>query len=321
MTILKLKARARWLRDLPSQTALAVLNEKRLRLWLGKRHRAAVSRHARRLPDLDAIGNDIVAQLNRKGVCVTTLDALKIHGAAEVVETAWALSSDFAPEARALAAGGRQFIIVPPAEIVRNPNIYRIGLHERLLDIVESYIGLPVAYDGVAINYTVADGQEVATRKWHRDREDRRMLKVAIYLHDVDEEGGPFQCIARQDTIRNDIDGYRYEFGEDPLLKARLGPDYIDDMVSCTGLKGTVVFCDTARFFHRGKPATARDRAALFYSYFASPPRHPFLCERSGIDRGEALGMIEGLDERQRRAALWRRQLSPVMRMIPPASV
>jgi len=321
MTILKLKGRARWLRDLPSQAALAVLNERRVRLWLGKRHRAAVTRHARRLPDLDAIGNDVVAQLNRKGVCVTTLDALRIHGAAEVVDAAWQLSSHFAPEARALARDGRQFIIVPPLQIVRNPDIYRLGLHERLLDIVESYIGLPVAYDGVAINYTVADGLEIATRKWHRDREDRRMLKVAIYLHDVDEEGGPFQCIARQDTVRSDIDGYHYEFGEDPLLKARLGPDYADDVVSCTGLKGTVVFCDTARFFHRGKPATGRDRAALFYSYFANPPRHPFLCERSGIDRSEALQMIEGLPDRQRRAALWRRQLSPVMRMIPPASV
>lgn len=321
MTTLISKGRARWLRDLPSRAALALLNERRLRLWLGKRHEAAMDRHALRLPDLDLLGNRIVETLNHRGVCITALDDLNIPDAAKAVDTAWRLGTDFAPRAHALAKAGQQFIIVPPADIVRNPEIFRLGLHERLLDIAESYIGLPVAYDGAAINYTVADGLEVATRKWHRDREDRRMLKVVIYLHDVDEDGGPFQCIARQDTVRNDIDGYHYEFGEDPMLRKRLGPDYADDLTSCAGPKGTVVFCDTARFFHRGKPATARDRAALFYSYFASPPRHPFLCERSGIDRTEALDMIAGLTSRQRRAALWRRELPSIMRLIPSASV
>ncbi|PNU04337.1 hypothetical protein [Novosphingobium guangzhouense] len=321
MTTLISKGRARWLRDLPSRAALALLNERRLRLWLGKRHEAALQRHAPDLPDLDPLGNHIVETLNSKGVCITNLDDLRIPGAHDVVESAWRLSSDFAPQARTLAKGGQQFIIVPPAEIVRHPQIFRLGLHERLLDIVESYLGLPAAYDGAAINYTVADGLEIATRKWHRDREDRRMLKVAVYLHDVDDEGGPFECIARKDPVRNDIDGYHYEFGYDAMLKQRLGADYANDLTSCTGRKGTVVFCDTARFFHRGKPPTGRDRAAIFYSYFANPPRHPFLCERSGISRDEALGMIEGLSFRQRRAALWRREVPPIMRLIPSASV
>lgn len=315
------KGRAKWLRDLPSRVAFNVLNERRLRLWLGQRHAAALNRHSHSLPQMDPLGAAIVDAVNTHGVYVTTLDALGVPGSASLMDLAGPLADDFAEDARTLAAEGQQFIIVPPAEIVRNPQIFRWGLHDRLLDIAESYIGLPVAYDGVVINYTVADGLEIATRQWHRDREDRRMLKIAIYLHEVDDEGGPFECISLPDTVRSDDEGYRYEFGSEDSLRQRLGADFSRDRRSCTGLKGTVVFADTARFFHRGKPATGRDRAALFYSYFANPPRHPFLCERSGISRAEVRHMVNGMPERQRSAALWPRHLPPVLRIIPPASL
>lgn len=248
----------------------------------------------------------------------TEFDAMKPQ---DVVDLAWKLAQDFAPDARALAKDGQQFIIVPPERIVENPAIFQWGLQDRLLDIAESYIGLPVAYDGVAINYTVADGREVSTRKWHRDWEDRRMLKVAVYIHDVDTDGGPFEAIARHDTVQSDQQGYSYELADDAELARRLGPDFAQDVVSCTGRRGTVIFCDTARFFHRGKPATARDRAALFYSYFANPPRHPFLCERTGLDYADAVRLSVTMPPRQRLAATWRRQLPPVLRMIPPASL
>ncbi|MEE4453624.1 hypothetical protein [Novosphingobium resinovorum] len=313
--------RARWLRDLPSRSALKVLNERRVRGWLGRRHAAAIARHDARLPPIDGAGQAIVDRLERCGVCITTLDALAIPGSEALVETAAALAQAFAPEARALSRAGQAFIIVPPADIAANPRIFHWGLEDRLLDIAERYIGLPAAYDGVAINYTVADGREISTRKWHRDWEDRRMLKVAVYLHDVDTGGGPFECIARQDTVQSDREGYNYDLADDDALARRLGEDFARDVVSCTGPRGTVVFCDTARFFHRGKPATTRDRAALFYSYFANPPRHPFLCERTGLGRADALALAEGLPERQRRAALWRGQLSPLLRMIPSASL
>ncbi|HUD30537.1 MAG TPA: hypothetical protein VMQ93_16835 [Novosphingobium sp.] len=318
--------RARWLRDLPARTALKAFNQRHVREWLGQRHAAAVDRHAARLPATDEVARGIVHALNRNGVCVTTLDALGLDTAgtpagADVVALASDLSQAFAEEARALARGGQQFIIVPPEQIVRNPAIFEWGLQDRLLDIAESYIGLPVAYDGVAINYTVADGREISTRKWHRDWEDRRMLKVAVYVHDVDAQGGPFEAIARHDTVQSDREGYSYELADDAELARRLGADFADDVVSCVGKRGTVVFCDTARFFHRGKPATARDRAALFYSYFASPPRHPFLCERTGVERADAVRMSSVLPPRQRRAANWRRHISPMLRLIPPASL
>ncbi|MGH6745441.1 hypothetical protein [Novosphingobium sp.] len=312
---------SQWLRDLPARTTLKLFNQRHVRSWLGHRYDATVLRHRAALPPLSLPDARIVEDLDTRGIHVTTLGALAIPGGEAVLSRAAALAENFADSARALSREGRSFIIVPPEKIVRSAMIFRWGLQDRLLDIAEAYLGLPAAYDGVAINYTVADGRAVSTRKWHRDWEDRRMLKVAVYLHAVDDAGGPFQQISRPDTLQDDLKGFTYALSDDRELEQRLGAGYEADVVSCEGPRGTVVFCDTARYFHRGKPAISRDRAALFYSYFADPPRHPFLCERTGLSRADIEWMVRRLPERQRRAALWRRRLPPLLKLIPPASL
>ena len=91
------------------------------------------------------------------------------------------------------------------------------------------------------------------SRLWHLDREDRRMLKIIIYLNDVSEEGGPFQYIPKSLTST---------ISSDRLIVLYYG--YIDDKTmeqvvpqskwkSCLGSAGTVVIADTASNFHRGK--------------------------------------------------------------------
>ena len=313
--------RRRWLRDLPARTALKLFNRPRVSILLGRRYGKARHFHKQALPPLKDLDAGIVAALETDGIYITTIDALGLADAEAVLSESRALAEGFAQEAREHVAKGEVFTIVPPERLFGHPAIYLLGLQDRLLDIAENYLGLPPAYDGVTINYTVADGREVSTRKWHRDWEDRRMLKVAIYLHDVDEDAGPFQMIKRHDTLQNDKDGFNYELADDATLLDRLGPSYADDIVSCCGKAGTVIFTDTARFFHRGKPATGRDRMAIFYSYFAQNPRHPFLCERTGMPRGDVARLTTKLPKRQKRAAQWRKRLSIALRMIPPASL
>jgi hypothetical protein len=316
-----LERRMQWLRDFPSRTALRLANHPSVRETLGKRHDAALARHRPCLPTLDPMGRTIVDALEQDGVFVTQIDTLDLPGSEAMIDTSALLASRFAAEAHELAKQGQTFLYVPPEQIVANPRVFRWGLQEQLLDIAEAYIGLPVAYDGAIINYTVADGRAVSTRKWHRDWEDRRMLKVAVYLHDVDHAGGPFQIVSRHGTTQNDRSGFSYELADDAELETRLGHPVAPYMVSCEGGRGTVIFTDTARFYHRGKPATERDRSAIFYSYFAQQPRHPFLCERTGIKRRDLRDLAKFLPPRQRSAVLWRSRLSPFMRMIPSASL
>ena len=313
--------RRRWLRDLPARMALKLFNRPRVRIILGRKYGKALYIHQPALPSLTGIDAKIVSALEKDGIFITTIEALGLANGDRVVGEAKALAESFAQEAHEQIAKGEVFTFVPPDRVIDYPSIYLLGLQDRLLDIAESYIGLPPAYDGVTINYTVADGREVSTRKWHRDWEDRRMLKVALYLHDVDEDAGPFQMIKRQDTMQNDHDGFNYELADHATLVERLGPSYADDIISCCGPAGTVIFTDTARFFHRGKPATARDRMAIFYSYFAQNPRHPFLCERTGMLRGDVVRLTTALPQRQQSAALWRKRLSIALRIIPPAGL
>jgi len=313
--------RVRWLSDLPSRTALKLFNRPRVRNILGHRHDRALLDHQPTLPRLNGVDAEVVAALEKDGVYITNIEALGLSGGDEVVRKAADLARNFETEAHQLAANGEVFIIVPSERVVSDPAIYHLGLQDRLLDIAENYIGLPPAYDGVTINYTIADGREISTRKWHRDWEDRRMMKVAIYLSDVDETSGPFQLIRRHDTMQNDAEGFNYDLADDEALMERLGPTYVDDIVSCCGPAGTVIFADTARFFHRGKPATAKDRMAIFYSYFAHRPRHPFLCERTGMRRSEIDLLAKPLPPRQKGAALWRKKISRALRLIPPATL
>jgi len=176
------------------------------------------------------------------------------------------------------------------------------------LKIVEGYLGLPPAYDGPKVAYTPADGRQAGTRLWHRDREDRRMMKIAVYLTDVPDSGGPLQCLKREvydGPVNRD---FSYPVLTHAQLERKLGrPIVDDDITSCTGPAGTVVFMDTARLYHRGKPALDTARRAVFQSYFSRNPRHPFFCERSDLSRAEMAHFATELSSpAQRNAVCWR---------------
>ncbi|WP_277969244.1 hypothetical protein [Sphingomonas echinoides] len=286
-----------------------------------RRYDADRARHRARLPGLTPIVAEIVHGLEADGVFQTDLATLGLDGSAAMVADASALVARWADRLRAEARAGQEFLKVPPAEIAANPAIYQFGLHPVLLDLAEAYLGLPVAYDGVNLQYTVADGRAVSTRKWHRDREDRRMIKLAVYLSDVDADSGPFQLLPADGPVA-DADGRHDRFylddREDREIDGRILGVH---PITCEGVAGTVVVADTARFFHRGKPATGGDRAALFYSYFARVPQRPYFCYRSGLSRHDIAALTTDLSQRQRDAAAWRQRLPLPWRLIPPSRV
>jgi hypothetical protein len=309
------------MRDIPARMALRCTNSGAINHMLMQRHDRALALHRDSLPQLSGIDLQIVEGLRRDGIFVTTLAALDLPGSDEMLAAGQALGGAFAREARSRSDEGADFTIVPPTSIASRPEIFAWGLNERLLDIVEAYLGVPVGYDGVNLIYTVADGKAVGPRCWHTDWEDQRTIKIGIYCNDVAAGGGPFQLIRRRDPYQGGTHGYRYILADDAMLAERIGTDYQRDLVSCEGPAGTVFFCETAEYFHRGQPAHRADRTALFHSYFARTPRHPFFCERSGLSRRQIADLARHLNARQRASALWRRELPWLVRFIPPASL
>lgn len=310
-----------WMRDLPARLALRCTNIGVIDRLLDRRHAKALAMYKGSMPILTGIDLKIVEGLRRDGIFMTSLAKLGLPGSAEMLASARMVGDAFSSEARRLSAEGTAFTIVPPDIIASRPEIFAWGLHERLLDIVEAYLGVPAGYDGVNLIYTAAGGKEAGPRCWHRDWEDRRTIKIGIYCNDVVAGGGPFQLIRRRDSTQGGGHGYRYVLADDTILTEKLGADYDQDIVSCEGPAGTVFFCETALHFHRGEPAVHADRQALFHSYFARVPRHPFLCERSGLNRSQISHLARTLNHRQRASAYWRRDLPWLIRLIPRARI
>jgi hypothetical protein len=176
---------------------------------------------------------------------------------------------------------------------------------------VESYLGLPVAYDGLSFYYSVADGKDLGPRIWHRDKEDWKMTKVAIYLNDVDELGGPFQTVtpAVNDWLIKTLPSYK-GLTHSELQRLLSADFYAADshnwLVSCFGKAGTVIFTDTSRFYHRGKPPVKTDRSAIFFHYFSQRPKNPFYCERSLRSRKQTAELTQQLLLNLQEPLTWR---------------
>src|SRR4029079_10519413 len=74
----------------------------------------------------------------------------------------------------------------------------RLGVNPRLLDIANAYLEMLSKLEYVDVWYTApAGGERRSSQRWHRDFNDRHLLKAFVYLVDVDEETGPFEYVAR----------------------------------------------------------------------------------------------------------------------------
>jgi hypothetical protein len=297
--------------SLPAEAAFHTFNLTPVEKHLYSRHIREKTQHSLRLPTLSDLEVDVFDALQREGVYVTSLSALDLPYTEEMTSAGRAIGKGLAngslgPRSRSWRSkDGR----VAALESYRA--LFRWGLNPSLLRIVEGYLGLPPAYDGPKVAYTPADGRQAGTRLWHRDREDRRMMKIAIYLTDVPDNGGPLQCLKSQ-IYDGPIDcDFNYPVLSHEELERKLGRKLEEsDIVSCTGAAGTVVFMDTARLYHRGKPAVGIPRQAIFQSYFSRAPRHPFFCERSDLSRSEITKFAKEITNPQQCAAVeWRKDL------------
>lgn len=192
--------------------------------------------------------------------------------------------------------------------------IFRAGLDIKLLRIIEHYLQLPVGYGGVDIFFTVADGVERGARTWHKDGEDHPMIKVAVYLNDVGENDGPLEILHLQRTSP-DFDKLR-GFRQQKLIDLQNEGKIKFGITSFTGPLGSVILCDTSKYFHRGKPATGRNRRALFFNYYANKPLTPYFCPNPPFPPDRMKELVSDLSMAQRNAALWRENLSPVDKIV-----
>ncbi|MBX3212783.1 MAG: hypothetical protein KF850_12165 [Labilithrix sp.] len=232
---------------------------------LSARYSLRTARHIDELPGVDGACRDILAVLND--------EALARSSAADLPFLARAM-----PQLRSLADSLKErgpsngsSIHVPRREIMERPDAFWVGLDERLLSLVENYLGVPARYLGMDVKREMADAKESGIRLWHRDIEDHRMLKFIVYLSDVDDGAGPFEWVSRRDTDEV-VDALRLVWGDVVTTKE------LDAVVPAARRRRAVGACDTVHFFdparilHRASPPTSRDRYSVTYSYATRRP-------------------------------------------------
>jgi hypothetical protein len=147
----------------------------------------------------------------------------------------------------------------------------RLAAERRMLDIANAYHGLLSKLEYVDLWYTPpvsGDTPRRVSQNWHRDFNDRHLLKAFIYLVDVDDDTGPFEHIPGTEPggALSHVWPWR-----------PLGVNYppLDEFEpwaaslpvrTFTGPKGTMLFCNTAGF-HRGGWATGKPRVLATFTY------------------------------------------------------
>jgi hypothetical protein len=274
---------------------------------LHARRRADQLRHLPRRPPLSPIGRHIVAALRREGVAAVPLDALPfasnaaLNGALPRVRRYLDRLDPGAPSLLEYEEGFDHCVPINPSRIATElPALFMWGLDEALLDIVESYLGLDVAYHGVCIRKEIVDGRPAGTRFWHLDGEDFDVVRVMIYLSDVlDDESGPFEYVPRHSSPSwRDFPGI--EGITDDAMR-RVVPEW--RWRRAKGPRGTVIFGAVAKVFHHGKIPFAPRKMASFH-YTSRHPLNERLCRDYSFEPGIP-HLREPLTERQR-ACLWK---------------
>lgn len=153
----------------------------------------------------------------------------------------------------------------------------RLSVSAPLLRIVGAYLGLAPKFRDWRLEVTVPTPEGMrprASQRWHRDQEDQKLIKVFLYLSDVDEAAGPFMYV----QYAHPVGKWRNLFPRIPPRGSLPMPEDVDrhipwdDVVTLTGRAGTIIFCDTSGL-HQGGYAKSTHRLMYtsIYTTAASP--------------------------------------------------
>jgi len=256
------------------------------------------NRKSRRLfgheqPELDDVQRRIVSEVDEKGFSLVTFDDLF---SSELWSDIEAQRDTFVAETEAdLAAGGENVRVRQGKEFVVRLHSYgvELGLDDpwfracasrRMLDIANAYLRMWSKLEYVDEWYSVpqpAQAERISSQRWHRDFNDKHLLKAFLHLADVDEGMGPFQYVAGSQPGGPYADAWSWRplgqnYPTEEELEQRIPSSAVQTF---TGPKASLLFCNTCGF-HRGGFSTTNPRVLATVTY-SSPASLASLTERS----------------------------------------
>ncbi|MFN0279981.1 MAG: phytanoyl-CoA dioxygenase family protein [Pyrinomonadaceae bacterium] len=224
--------------------------------------------------------------MNKNGVAVTTAEALLGNNSyyLELLDSVKTLESNLAKELSTARAGsgesdaiGQKVFNVEMLGTHPTFNIEdvfaRFALQNEILGIANRYLRMYTSLRYYNVWHTFAtDSAARESQLWHKDREDFHILKLFLYISDVDENAGPFNYVPgthpkgdRKQVAPTFLEG-NVERSNDEQM-AEVIPEKV--WKQCTGKRGTIIFADT-RGYHKGGFAREQDRI-MYTAMFTSP--------------------------------------------------
>jgi hypothetical protein len=161
-----------------------------------------------------------------------------------------------------------------------NHPLLTIGLSTPVLRVVSSYMNLwpKLIYADAWYSIPMDPGKRIGSQQWHRDPEDKQMVKVYLYFSEIDESAGAMEYIL---GTSNALGGHGTKIGEWKAAGANLYPstELVEQSFSatrhfhCTGPVGTLLFCDTTGL-HRGGISRSRPRVVATWTFVTPASRY-----------------------------------------------
>jgi hypothetical protein len=146
------------------------------------------------------------------------------------------------------------------SDVLEAPHLLELANDPALLATVESYFGCRPMISGWALRQsTPSAGEPAELQRFHRDIPDWSVLKLFVYLTDVDAGSGPHTYVEGSHRTRGT---FRQAYLADSQVTGRV--------VSLLGPRGTCILADTYGI-HKGLAPTTTPRLMLQVQYTVLP--------------------------------------------------
>ena len=136
-------------------------------------------------------------------------------------------------------------------------------LNERLYNLIQSYFKCKIGLTSINLRKSFVNNlQDAETNIYHKDENSFNLLKVFIYLNDVDKNAGPFMFVKKTHKKTN-LESFKNYRINDKVINSKFSSD---DIISLTGKIGDVIIANT-RGFHKGKKVINKERNMLTFTF------------------------------------------------------
>jgi hypothetical protein len=256
-------------------------------------------------PSLDDAQREVVERLGAEGVCVVPFTRLFPEGRwRELAADASGFTQEM--ERRAASGDGQRRVgsekkpfgrRYPDGGLTLDSPWLRLAASSRMLDIVNSYLGMWSKVSHADQWYSPPLGaatERVGSMRWHRDYNDQHLVKVFIYLCDVDEETGPLEYVPGSAGTGPYTEAWPWKplselYPTQEELERRIPDSAVRTLV---GPEATMIFCNTSGF-HRGGHVTEKPRKLWVFHYVSPAALRSLVTRNFELDAASLANLIE----------------------------